>query len=162
MLCPLHDLQIGIHGAVVDGGSHLADAAAQLALGLAGHIDNGLAIALLSGALSDGVVEGEHLAGLDHSAVDGLAGQLHIVGSATAAAQIGGAGLRQAVPEQHGFQLVRRQFRQSLLEVEGEGLPGRGHGQLLVGVGQRRFRFIAYGLRENAVAIRIVFGVLCL
>ena len=86
---PLHDLKVGQERAIIDGGSHLADTAADLGFaGAAVGVDDALLIALLRRALAHGLVEGEDLAGLEHRAVDLLTGQ-NQVGSAVG---IGGVG----------------------------------------------------------------------
>ena len=86
---PLHDLKVGQERAIIDGGSHLADAAANLGFaGTAVGVNDALLIALLRRAFAHGLVEGEDLAGLKHRAVDLLTGQDQVGGTVC----IGGVG----------------------------------------------------------------------
>ena len=77
----LHDLQIGQQGTEVDGGSHLAAAAAELVDGIAADVDLGLSEAAGRRTLTHHTVEGEDLAVVDDGAVDLLAGQLQVDGA---------------------------------------------------------------------------------
>ena len=102
---PLHDLQVGVEGGVVDGGGGLADAAAHLVGGLAAHIGGGGEIALVGGAAAGGVVVGEDLPGQQDDTVAHRGGQLHValpIGGAGHA----GAGLSQHIPEEELLQAL--------------------------------------------------------
>ena len=80
------DLEVRDHGAVVQRGRHLADAAADLLHDLAVGISAGLLEAVGLRALADDVVIRKRLAGLENDAVDLLGGELHVRDAVAAAA----------------------------------------------------------------------------
>ena len=155
---PLHDLEIGHQGAVVNRGRHLTDAAAHLGLaGAAVGIDDALLIALLGGALTDGPIEGEDLAGLEHRAVDFLAGQHQIggtvgiigIGAVEGGQHIGEVGLHIGVGGDLG-----------LHDLQGDLDDGAllGQGQLLVGGGQ--IEAVAHDLLDDLLGLVVIVGIL--
>ena len=93
---PLHDLQGGVQHSVIEGGGGLADAAADVILGLAPHIDRGRQIALVRRAAAGGVIIREYLAGQQDLSVAGRRRQLYIILAVGAAAHLAG-GLPQHI-----------------------------------------------------------------
>ena len=155
---PLHLLEIHVEGGVVDGGRHLAHAAAQVVhAGAAVGVDGGGAVALFGGALAHHVVEGEDLAGVDDGAIDCLAGQAEILGA------VGNLGVDAGA----AFELGAEH-----LVVEGLGVQrrlglqqGNGEGVALVGAGNLSFgglqiEAVAADALEDGVGLFVIAGVL--
>ena len=152
------DLKVGHQGAAVDGGGHLTHAAAQRIGGLAVKIDRGVLISLGGGALAHGVVEGEHLAGVEHRAVNGLAGQGQ-VGRAGGNGRVRAVITAQPVGKQpllqHGLGDLWR-----LMHHRDHQLRPIGSFQLLQG--GRQVETAALLLGCNAVGFAVPVGVHCL
>ena len=150
----LGGLQVRLEHGVVDGGGDLADAAADLGLGLAaGDVGDGLLIALFLGALANGLVEGELLAGHENGAVDLLAGQLQIV-RAVGDGGMSGVGLGNDVLEQGLAQLLGGELGMGGEDADPELLPGGkslqcgGQGFPVKGVAVLALRHVAGGLLQ--------------
>ena len=118
------DFQIGDHGAVIQRGRHLADAAADLLHDLAAGIGPGLLEAVGLRALADDVVIRERLAGLENDAVDLLGGELHVRDAVAAAAgERGGLG-GELIGQEVLLQLLLRHFRLRERGRDGDGVAG--------------------------------------
>ena len=128
---PLGDLEVGVEAGSVDGRGDLADAAALLGLALAaGLVDDGLLVALLGRALADDLVERKFVAGVQDGAIDGLAGELQVLGAA------GLRGMRAVAGAEHVgevflLQIRQRDLRLHFLGLDGDGRAGVRHGDLL-------------------------------
>ena len=114
---PLDGFQVRVKHRIVDRRCHLADAAAKLRLGLAAGKGDGFHIALLRGPFADDLVEGEGLARQQDRTVDGLAGQLQVVGTGSHGG-VGRMGLGQHVPEQGILQEPGRDVRLQLVQTD--------------------------------------------
>ena len=156
----MDNLQVCVHGAVVDGRSNLANTAAQCRLGAAGDVDNAFLIALLCGTLSYHIVEGEGLTGLKHRAVDGLAGKPQIGGTATGGSVIDGAKGVQGVLKQNGLQLLLGNLGCSFVKGKRQGVAGSSHCQLLIGLVQSGGGGIAGLGILHLAGVGVILGVL--
>ena len=94
----LCDLQVAPQAGQIQRGGGLADAAADLIHRLALYIGGGGLVAPGGGALAHHAVVGEHIAGVQHIAVDRGGGQLHIALPRRRAAHLGGGGAKH-IPE---------------------------------------------------------------
>ena len=119
----MHDVQVGVHGTVVDGRGHLAHAAAVHGDGLAVLIAGGGLVAVGLGGVSDGAQVGEGLPGHEDFAVAEGGGPGHIKGAAGHAVQIAGVAGQQVLIEQGGR---RAQVGLTDGNGDGAGLPGLG------------------------------------
>ena len=104
MAGPGHDLQVGQQGRIVQGGRHLAHAAAIGGHGLAAHIGGADLESGLLGGGAHGIVIAEILAAVDHGAADVPGGLADVENPVAGAGDIRGV-LSQHVPEQHLLQL---------------------------------------------------------
>ena len=104
MAGPGHDLQVGQQGRIVQGGRHLAHAAAIGGHGLAAHIGGADLKSSLLGGGAHGIVIAEVLAAVDHGAADVPGSLADVENPVAGAGDIGGV-LSQHVPEQHLLQL---------------------------------------------------------
>ena len=125
MLFPFDDMQVGIQGAVVQGGGYLADAAAQLIHGLTVGIGASLLVSLFCGPFAQNFVEGEGLAGLDNIVVDGLAGQDQVVGPGRIQIVNGIAG-SQNILKQGVLQIFPGVLRFDIGQRQGNAVAGIG------------------------------------
>ena len=124
VILALYDLQIGIQGRVIEGGGKLAYAAAGLLHYLAALIGAGVLPAVLAGTGAQGIVGGEHVAGLEDSAVDLVCAEADIVLTiAGAAGETGGIGAAQ-----HIFALQHLPGDAGLQIVDGDGKYFAGEG----------------------------------
>ncbi len=94
---PGQNLHVREQRGVVEGGGHLADAAAHHVHQLPALVAGSGQVALVGGALTQGIVEGEGLAGVDDYTVESLAGKLQI-GGPVAVSGVGGPALSQHIP----------------------------------------------------------------
>ena len=145
---PLRGLEVRLENGIVNAGSHLADAAADLGSGhAAAGIDQRFPVALFLGPLTYHPVEGELLSGENDRAVQGRAGQSQVVGTV-----IGGSVIRMGL-SQH---VLEQAFAQGLRV--GLGLQ-HAEGHLYVLAGLRSFQ---RGLKGLAVKSETVASVLYL
>ena len=134
VLITLNNLKIGLQRTPVQGGSDLADAAAELVFGTAADIDTGFSIALFRSAFANGFVEGEDLAGLNNGAVDRFAGELQIVGTGGIPDMWAVIGC-QNIGEKLTFELFTGVGRLDVSQGQQNGVTGQGVGQCAVGIG---------------------------
>ena len=152
------DLQIGVQHRAVQGGGHLADAAAQLLHHLAVGVGAGLFKARGLGTLAHGVVIRELLAGVEDGAVDLLRRQRDVVDT------VGGAGFKighlsaQLVLEQLGAEIVGGDLGLGDLQRNGHRVARGGGVPQLLGLGHIEIHAY-HGLRHLAL-VGIVGGVL--
>ena len=156
MLQPLDNIQIGQQGRMVNGGSHLTDAAAYLRRGRAIDESDGRLIALGRRPFTDNVVEGEYVAGVQNGAVDGLAGQIQIGGTARIVG-VRRVGRAQHIMEQGLFQLGTGDLRLHRRQGDGQIRPLLGHVLLLLGRSQ--VEAVALHLIDNFLFVLVVVGV---
>ena len=155
---PVDLLQVQEQGAVVDGRGHLAHAAAQLGLaGAAGDEDRGREITLGGGPLADDIIEGENLAGVENRAVDGLAGQIQVVGSVGVDGVFRGH-LVEGCAEHLAGEIQLGDLGLDVLHLNDHGAAGLGGGQLLLGGLQ--VEAVARDLLGNGVGLLVIFGIL--
>ena len=156
MLQPLHNVQIGQQGRMVDGGSHLTDAAAYLRRGRAIDESDGCLIALGRRPLTDNIIKREHIAGVQNGAVDGLTGQVQIGGTAGIVG-VRRVGRAQHVMEQGLFQLGPGDLR--LHRRQGDGQIGALLGHILLLLGRSQIEAVALYLIDNFLFVLVVIGV---
>ena len=142
MAGPGHDFQIGQQRRIVQGGRHLAHAAAIGGHGLAAHIGGADLEPGLLGGGAHSVVIAEIFAAVDHGAADVPGGLPNVENTVAGAGDIGGV-LPQHVPEQHLFQ--------PRLGNGGIGDPGGDH-ELLPGLGLLHQLFGRRHVKGNAHA----------
>ena len=127
---PVDLLQIEVQGCVIDRGSDLAHAAAQLLQTLAAAVNRGGLVALVCGALAHDVVEGEHIVRVENGPVDGLAGQRQI-GGAVGVDHIITGGFKERGAEHFLFQNLRGDLRLQFDQRDDNPAAGGGRCNLL-------------------------------
>ena len=128
VVAALHDLHIGVQGRVVEGGGKLADAAARLLHHLARLVGAGVLPAVGTGALAQGIVGGEYVAGLQDGAVDLFRAEADVIFTIVGAAgKAGGVGAAQYV---FALQHILGDGGLQLVQGDGDRFPGEGIGVL--------------------------------
>ena len=120
------DLEVGDHGAVVQRGRHLTDAAADLLHDLTAGVSPGFLKAVGLCALADHVVIRKRLTGLENHAVDLLGGEPDIRDAVAAAAGEGSGLGGELVGQQMLLQALLRHLRLRERGRDGDGVAGRG------------------------------------
>ena len=121
MVLSVDDLQVGEHGGAVQGGGHLADAAAQLLDSLAVEVRACLLEATGCRPLSHDPVIGEGLSRQQDGVVAVLAGQSDVVDAGGGAGHVGAVGA-QPVLEQVLGQVLGGDVRCGQLQADALGL----------------------------------------
>ena len=150
------DLQIGQKRSVVEGGGHLADAAAYLRGGGAGAEGTGGLVTPLLGAFTQNFVVVEGVTGHQHIIVDSFAGQLQ-VGVAVVVIGVGSLHSSQLIPEELLLQILAQDLGNDILHRNLQSLTVGCFAQKLLG--SLQIEGIAVDLHGHLKGIHVHRGI---